>query len=350
LDFAKKNLAESPTRRECQKIILKMNKIKTFFPFIIFLSIALGVLLGTFLNIPIPEQIGSRNAHKNKLNKLISFIDNEYVDKVDTDSIVDLACSNILKKLDPHSVYVPPAEQEGLAESMKGGFVGIGINFYMYRDSLVVISPLENGPSAKAGILAGDRILLANKVKLFGRKLPSDSVFGNLKGTEGSLIDLTIYRKTTQKTLSLKLKRSVIPIKSVDVGMMINPKTGYIKVNRFAETTFAEFKKTLTDLKAQGMQELVIDLRENGGGYMEEAVQMADEFLKKDELVVFTKNKNGRIDKSFATEKGDFEHGKLYVLIDENSASASEIFAGAIQDNVLLLDDDRLVKDWCNEK
>ncbi len=310
-----------------------MNKVQKFFPFVIFLSIALGVLLGVFLNFPMPEKIGSKNAHKNKLNKLISFIDNEYVDRVDTDSIVDLACSNILEKLDPHSVYVPAAEQQGLSESMKGDFVGIGINFYMYKDSLAVISPLANGPSAKVGILAGDRILQANKTKLFGRKLPSDSVFGNLKGAEGTLIDLMVYRKTTKKTFKVQLRRSIIPIKSVDVSMMINQKTGYIKVNRFAETTFAEFEKALVNLKKQGMKQLVVDLRENGGGYMEEAVEMADEFLKKDALVVFTKNKNGRIDKSFATEKGNFEDGKLFVLIDENSASASEIFAGAIQDN-----------------
>ena len=297
------------------------------------MSIALGVTVGGLLNYPVPVALNTKNSHKNKLNKLIAFIDNEYVDAVDTDSIVDLALGNILEKLDPHSVYIPKEEQNGIAESMKGDFVGVGINFYMYNDSLAVINTIKNGPSEKAGVLAGDRILYAGKSKIYGRKLPSDSLYRYLKGTENSDLQLTVFRKSQGKTIKLNLKRAVVPIKSVDIGLMVAPKTGYIKINRFAETTFNEFTKALLELKKQNLQTLIIDVRENGGGYMEQAISIADELLAKDKLVVFTKNKKGRIDRSFATEKGNFETGKVYILIDENSASASEILAGAVQDN-----------------
>ena len=310
-----------------------MKNNSKFVPLFVFMSMALGVTIGGLLNYTAPVAITTKNAHKNKLNKLIAFIDSEYVDAVDTDSIVDLALGNILDKLDPHSVYIPKEEQSNIAESMKGDFVGVGINFYMYNDSLAVINTIENGPSQKAGILAGDRILFAGKSKIYGRKLPSDSLYRYLKGAEDSDLQLTIFRKSQGKTLSLNLKRAVVPIKSVDIGLMITPKTGYIKINRFAETTYDEFMFALLDLKKQGMKTLLIDVRENGGGYMEQATAIADELLSKDKLVVFTKNKKGRIDRSFATEKGNFETGNVLVLIDENSASASEILAGAVQDN-----------------
>jgi carboxyl-terminal processing protease len=304
-----------------------------YLPILFFATLAVGVLLGGLLNFPKEKTYYSKNNYKNKLNQLIDFIDNEYVDSIDTDSIVALTVNNILEKLDPHSVYIPPSEQVSVAESMKGDFVGIGVNFYMYKDSVAVIKPLENGPSEKAGIKAGDRILYADNYKLFGRKLPTDSLFSKLKGEAGSEVELTIYRKSENKKLKFKLNRDVVPIKSVDVSIMVNSNTGYIKINRFAETTYREFKSSLQKLQKQGAKSLIIDLRNNGGGYMEMAVEIADEFLKDKQLIVFTKNKKGNIDKTFATEKGSFETGKVTVLIDENSASASEILAGAIQDN-----------------
>ena len=308
------------------------NSIK-YLPIIIFLAFSIGILLGGFLNFPSDKSVYSKNNYKNKLNKLIDFIDNEYVDSIDTDSIVTLTVNNILEKLDPHSVYIPPSEQLSVAESMKGDFVGIGVNFYMYNDTVAVIKPLENGPSERAGIKAGDRILYVNNYKLFGRKLPTDSLFSKLKGEEGSEIELTVYRKSEHKRLKFKFNRAVVPIKSVDVGIMVNATTGYIKINRFAETTYHEFKATLQKLQKKGAKSLIIDLRNNGGGYMEMAAEIADEFLKDGQLIVFTKNKKGKIDETFATERGSFETGKVTILIDESSASASEILAGAIQDN-----------------
>jgi carboxyl-terminal processing protease len=310
-----------------------MNRKYIYITILFFFTLALGVLLGGFLNFPVEKPLLAKTASKNKLNKLIDFIDSEYVDEVNTDSIVDIAVNNILDKLDPHSVYVPPSEQLDVAESMKGDFVGIGVNFYMYKDTVAVIKPLENGPSAKAGIKPGDRILYADNYKLFGRKLPTDSLFSKLKGVEGSPIELTIYRNSEHKKLKIKLNRDVVPIRSVDVAVMVNPATGYIKINRFAETTYREFASGLQKIKSLGAKSVIIDVRENGGGYMEMAAQIADEFLKDKQLIVFLKNKKGRIDKTFATKKGAFESGKVAVLIDENSASASEILAGAIQDN-----------------
>lgn len=305
----------------------------TYLIIVVTLALAIGVLLGGFLNFPVEKPSFAKQNYKSKLNRLLDFIDNEYVDNVNTDSIVELTVNNILGQLDPHSVYIPPSEQTAEAESMRGDFVGIGINFYMYKDSVAVIKPLENGPSERAGIKPGDRILYANNDKLFGRNLPSDSLFNKLRGVSGSEVSLTVYRKSEKRKFKVKLKRGTIPINSVDAAVLIDKTTGYIKINRFAETTYDEFQHGLTKLRNSGMKTLVIDLRDNGGGYMEMAAEIADELLKDKELIVFTKNKKGRVDKTFATQRGDFEQGSVYVLINENSASASEILAGAVQDN-----------------
>lgn len=310
---------------------MKINKI--YLPLLIFSCIAIGIVVGGFLNFPIQKPTFAKNNYKTKLNKLIEFIDTEYVDDVKTDSIVDLTVNSILGKLDPHSVYVPPSEQSAIAESMKGDFVGIGVNFYTFKDTIAIVKPIENSPAEKAGIKAGDRILFANNIKLFGKKLATDTLFNKLRGKINSDVLLTIYRKSEHKTFKVNVKRNTIPIKSVDVAMLLNKTLGYIKINRFAETTFDEFHKGLLDLKQKGMNSLVIDLRENGGGFLEIAVQIADDLLKDKDLIVVTKNKKGTEEKTFATREGDFETGKVTILIDKNSASASEILAGAIQDN-----------------
>ncbi|WP_291132440.1 S41 family peptidase [Flavobacterium sp. UBA7682] len=309
-----------------------MKSKEKYLPLLLFSCVALGIIIGGMLNFP-KRTLSKQNASKAKIERLIDFINEEYVDDVNSDSIVDLTVNSILANLDPHSVYIPPSEQSSEAELMKGDFVGIGVNFYMFNDTVTIVKPLENGPAEKAGILAGDRILYADKDKLFGRKLPTDSLFNKLKGEEGSSVLLTIYRKSANKKLKIPVIRDVVPIKSVDTYLKLNATTGYIKINRFAENTYDEFRLGLEQLKKQGMKTLVIDLRDNGGGYLEKAVEIADELLKDKELIVFTKNKRGEINKTFATEEGIFETGSVYVLIDENSASASEILAGAIQDN-----------------
>ena len=309
-----------------------MKRQYKYFPIYLFATLALGVALGTMLNFPVTNLSSSKNP-TNKLNQLINLIDTEYVDVVNTDSIVDIAVNDILEQLDPHSIYIAKDELEGVTQSMKGDFVGIGINFYMHKDTLSVINVVENGPSERAGLKSGDKILFADKTKLFGRKLPTDSLFSKLKGEKGSEVQLTIFRKISNKKIKLTVTRDVVPLKSVDVGLMVDKKVGYIKINRFSDTTYDEFYKELLLLKKQNAQTIVIDLRNNGGGYLEKAVEIADEFLPKGELIVFTKNRKGRVDKTFATSKGSFEKGKVVILVNENSASASEILAGAIQDN-----------------
>src|SRR5574343_753455 len=310
---------------------MKMNKV--YFPIVIAVAIAIGLLLGSKLNSSTDNSLFSRNSNKNKLNKLIDFIEKEYVDSLNTDSIVDLTVNGILEKLDPHSVYIPKSDLDAITQSMRGDFVGIGVNFYMYNDSLAVIKPIAFGPSEKVGIKAGDRILFADRLQLYNKKISTDSLFTILKGEQGSTIKLTVFRKSENKKFAVNVKRDVIPIKSVDIATMVSKTAGYIKVNRFAETTYDEFFKGLSQLKKQGAKEIIIDLRDNGGGYLETAVTIADEFLKNKELIVKTKNKKGKVDNKIDNEKGIFEKGKDTILINENTASASEILAGAIQDN-----------------
>jgi carboxyl-terminal processing protease len=310
-----------------------MQKVKILLPIALFFMLALGFVLGSkFQYTNSPAGIG-QSAAKNKLNTLLELIETEYVDQIETDSLVDDAVNAILAHLDPHSTYIPSSDQAELAENMKGNFVGIGVNFYMYKDSVAVISPLPKSPAQKAGILAGDRILYAGKTKLFGRKLPSDSLFAHLKGEVGTAVQLTLYRKSENRIFKTKLLRERVPIKSVDVAVLVEPKIGYIKINRFAETTYAEFSRGLQKLKKQGATTLILDVRANGGGYMEMATQIADDFLKNGQKIVLLKNRKGPLEKTVATEKGSFESGKVLILQDENSASASEILAGAIQDN-----------------
>jgi len=309
-----------------------MKSKEKYLPILLFSCVALGVMIGGMLNFP-KGNFNSKNSHQAKINKLINFINSEYVDDVNSDSIVDLTVNSILEKLDPHSVYLPASEQSTEAEIMKGDFVGIGINFYIYNDTVAVVNTIPNGPAEKSGILAGDRILFAGKTKLFGKKVSTEMLYNQLRGEAGSKVNLTVFRKSSSKKLSIPVTRNTIPIKSVDVALMLNSKTGYIKIERFAENTASEFNQSLERLKKNGAVNVVIDLRGNGGGFLESAVAIADEFLPEDELIVFTKNKRGYTDKTYATEEGIFEKGKVYILIDENSASASEILAGAIQDN-----------------
>jgi len=307
---------------------------KTYWPLVLFSAIALGVWVGgSITNYTHSGSPVTGTGYKTKIHKLIDFIEREYVDDINTDSIVDVTVSEILERLDPHSVYIAPNEFNQVAETMRGDFVGIGVNFYMYKDTVAIIKPVSGGPSEKAGMKSGDRILFADTHQLFGKNLPTDSLYGKLKGQVGSEVTLTLFRKSENKKWKVKLRRDVIPIKSVDVALMISQDIGYIKINRFAETTYKEFQKGLKKLIDEGAQSIVIDVRDNGGGYLDKAVQIADEFLGSEAIVVFTKNKKGRMDKTKATVKGSFEKGKVVVLINENSASASEILAGAIQDN-----------------
>ncbi len=311
-----------------------MGNIKKYLPLFIGIATAAGVFIGSKLNFnDSTEKIFATNSKKDKLNRLIDYIDYEYVDDVNTDSIVDVTVNGILENLDPHSVYIPKKEYAHTADDMRGAFIGIGVSFYLYRDSIAVIRPITGGPAEKAGIRSGDRIIYANGQKLFGDLADRDSITNYLKGEANSRVDLQVYRPSQKKILDVKLRRKPVPIISVDAAYKLTDDLGYIKLNRFSETTFKEFKEALDKLKNEHITKLVLDLRNNPGGYISTAERVVDEFLENNKLVLITKNKSGDINKTYATRRGDFEHGKLYVLINENSASASEIVAGALQDN-----------------
>ncbi len=309
-------------------------KYNFLWPTIIATALAIGIFIGGKLHFSdTPEQLFTTNSKKDKLNRLIDYIDYEYVDEIDTDSIVDVTVNNILDKLDPHSVYIPKQEMDRVTENMKGDFVGIGIVFYTIRDTISVVRTTKDGPSFLKGIQPGDRILMADNDTLYGKRISDEDIIAKLKGKQGSSVKLKVYRKTEDKTFTAIVKRGRIPIKSVEAHYMLTADMGYIKVNRFAESTFKEFKAALADLEKAGATKLTLDLRDNPGGYLGIAEQMADEFLKDGRLILFTKNKKGKVNKTYATKKGSFEDKPVYVLINERSASASEIIAGALQDN-----------------
>ncbi len=309
-------------------------KYNYILPTLLAFAIALGIFIGGKLHFnDSPEKLFSTNSKKDKLNRLIDYIDYEYVDEIDTDSIVDVTVNNILGKLDPHSVYIPKSEMQHVAESMKGDFAGIGISFNKFRDTITVVRTIENGPSYKKGIKPGDKILMADRDTLYGKRLPNSTLVGKLKGETGTKVVLKVYRKSENRTFDVTVRRDMVPIRSVDAKYMLTKDIGYIKINRFAESTFNEFRKSLYLLQKRGAQKLVLDLRDNPGGYLGIAEKLADEFLEDGKLILFTKNKKGKIKKAYATDKGNFEGKPIYVLINERSASASEIIAGALQDN-----------------
>lgn len=307
---------------------------KKYLPLLLGIACAIGIILGAKLNFSgYSSGVLSSNKKKEKLARLIDYIEYEYVDDVNVDSIVEVTVNGILKDLDPHSVYISPQEYASLSESMQGDFVGIGVSFYNINDTIAVIQTLEGGPSEKVGIQGGDRILYANGEPLFNKNISNDSLTYHLKGEENSEVELKVYRKGEPDLLEFNVRRGRVPLKSVDAAYMLTEDLGYIKINRFAESTYAEFKRSLEKLKKEGAKEIALDLRNNPGGYLGEATKIADEFLEDDKLILLTRNKKGAVEKTFATGKGGFEKGKVYVLINENSASASEIVAGALQDN-----------------
>lgn len=311
-----------------------MSKTKKYIPLIIGTAIAIGVFIGGKLNFTdTSDRLFTTNSKKDKLNRLIDYIDYEYVDDINTDSIVDVTVNGILDNLDPHSTYIPKKDLAQVTENMRGDFVGIGINYYPYKDTIAVIRPTEGGPSKCAGIIGGDRIIMADGDSISGKNFNSKIISSKLKGEKNSKVALKIYRPETKAFLDITVKRNTIPIKSVEASYMLTDNLGYIKINRFAESTFAEFKRALDVLQDNGATKLALDLRDNPGGFLGIAEQIVDEFLEDDKLILFTKNKKGRIEKTFATKRGDFEEGEVYILINENSASASEVIAGALQDN-----------------
>ncbi|MBF9255512.1 S41 family peptidase [Pontibacter sp. 172403-2] len=303
-------------------------------PIFIALALVAGVLIGATTFSPSANNPQDTARSYLKYREILSYIDRDYVDTVNIEELSDYAITKMLEKLDPHTAYIPADELAMARSQLEGDFEGIGVEFNIFQDTIYVITPLSGGPSEAAGIQAGDKIVKVDGRNVAGIGITNEGVFKHLRGKKGSEVNLEILRKGSSKPLNFTLERSKIPTTSVDVSYMVDNKTGYIKVSRFSSDTFEEFKQALTKLKKKGLQQLILDLRGNPGGYMDHATRMADEFISGDKMIVYTDGKGDKYDsRTNARTKGDFENGPLIVLIDEGSASASEILAGALQDN-----------------
>lgn len=274
----------------------------------------------------------TRNDAIVKLDKLLTIINYAYVDKVDNEKIAEDAIVGILKELDPHSVYIPEKELKQMNEPLEGNFEGIGIQFNILKDTITVVSPISGGPSEKLGIQSGDKIIKVEGETVAGTGIKNSDVQRLLRGKKGTIVNVEIKRNGSKKLLPFAITRDKIPIYSIDASYMATPEIAYIKVNRFARTTMNEFEQALDTLKQNGAKSLILDLRGNGGGYLQTAFLLADEFLGQGKMIVYTEGERQSKEEYKARAGGSFETGKVAVLIDEGSASASEIVAGAIQD------------------
>ena len=267
-----------------------------------------------------------------KFNALLYYVNQIYVEDVDSEALVEAAIVGMLEEMDPHSVYIPADELKAADEPLNGNFEGVGIQFNIFKDTIMVVSPISGGPSEKLGIMSGDRIVTVDGEVVAGTGVTNKDVQRLLKGPKGTKVTVGIKRSGERKLLDFEIIRDKIPIFSVDASYMVAPGIGYIKVNRFAKTTMAEMYEALAKLRTQGMDDLILDLQGNGGGMLRTAIQMADEFLSEDKLLVYTEGRAFPRENTKARIPGRFEKGRLVVLIDQGSASASEIVSGAIQD------------------
>lgn len=305
---------------------------KNLTPLIISASIVLGMCIGVFYSNHFSgNRLNIINTGSNKLNYLLQLIDNNYVDTVNINDLVENAMPQILSELDPHSAYIPAKDAEEASEDLKGSFSGIGVTFSMIKDTAQVMSVIHGGPAEEVGVQAGDRIIKADGISLV--KMDNNEIVKHLKGEKGSKVKLTIKRQGQEREKNITVIRGDIPLKSIDVAYHADKNIGYIKVKKFGEQTYGEFLTSLASLNMNGMKELIIDLRGNVGGYMHIAIQMVNEFLPEGNLIVYTQGRKSNRENFFATGRGTFLKMPIVVLIDEMSASASEIFAGAIQDN-----------------
>lgn len=267
-----------------------------------------------------------------KFTSLLYMINNFYVDTLDMSEITEMAIVQTLKELDPHSSYIPKSEVEKANEPLEGSFEGVGLTFQIYKDTILVVSPVPGGPSEKVGVLAGDKIITVDGEDAFGEKINNKWVMDHLRGKKGTEVIVGIYRKGAKKVMDYEIVRDKIPLNSLDAYFMLDDETGYIKLSRFARTSQDEFREALASLKNEGMQNLVFDLRGNSGGYLGTAMTISDEFIAQGKSIVYTEGIHSARQDLDATSEGEFEDGKLVVLINEGSASASEIVSGAVQD------------------
>ncbi len=310
----------------------KNSKFQLLLPLIFALVLASGIFIGKTIS---SSQTGIHNILpvSNKLNMLINTISTEYVDSVDKNAMIEKAIKSVVADLDPHTSYLSAQNIAKLNENLKGNFYGIGVQFNVLKDTILILHTVKNGPSDKAGILAGDKIVTVNDSLFAGNGLTNEKIMKYLKGERGTSVKVGIKRHGKSEILNFNIIRDKIPINSIDVAYMINEEIGYIKVNRFSETTHNDLSAALKKLKRQGMNKLILDLRYNGGGYLTAAVKIADEFLPEKKLIVYTQGRASKRKDYRSTPNGLFEQGELVILINSWSASASEVVSGAIQDN-----------------
>jgi len=314
-----------------------MNKKNFFLVLIIFLSILSGLFLGNILsnrsNGLAFSGILSRSRAHNKVDELLSVVNSQYVDSVDMKEINEELMSDLVSKLDPHSVYIPASDLENVNSELEGSFSGIGVQFNIQNDTVMIVSVISGGPSEKVGLLAGDRIVKVNDTVFVGKAMTNEKVMKKLRGPINTKVKLDIRRHGTREILKYTITRGDIPVNTVDIAYMIEPHVGFIKVNKFGATTYTEFLNAIASLRNQGAKKYIIDLRENSGGFMEQAINMVNEFLPAGRMIVYSQGKSYPRFEAKSDGKGSCIKLPIVVLIDEFSASASEIFSGAIQDN-----------------
>lgn len=309
-----------------------------FMPLLLALAVIFGMFLGRNLNLkatggPSQSIFNPKNKSSEKIEEVLSLIKDEYVDTVNMDKLTESAIVAVLEQLDPHSSYIPPVNLQAYNEDLEGNFEGIGVEFNLVKDTIVVVSAISGGPSEAVGIRAGDRIVNIDGENVAGKNFTNEDVIKRLRGKKGTKVDVKVSRKGVNELLPFTIKRDKIPLYSVDASYLVQPDIGYIKINRFAESTYDEFMDAMHKLKDEGMKKLILDLRGNPGGYLNSATDIADEFLSNKKMIVYTEGKARKRRNYYATANGDFEKQPLVVLVDEGSASASEIVSGAVQDN-----------------
>ena len=312
---------------------MENKKIPIYLPIVLALVLVGGMFLGAKLSNNLSGGILQGAKGNNKVDNLINYINENYVDTINRNKLYQQAIEGMLQSLDPHSSYIPAEDFSEVNDPMMGSFEGIGVEFRIEKDTVVIVNTIGGGPSARVGIKGGDRIVKAVGKVVAGKKITNPQVMKLLKGKKGTKVNISIFRRGTKGLIDFTIIRDQIPINSVDIAYMVAPGIGYIKLNKFAESTIDEFDQSLVKLQRLGMNKLILDLRGNPGGIMQAAIHIADQFLSNGKLIVYTKGSHREKESSFAKGNGLFEKQPLAILIDEGSASASEILAGAIQDN-----------------
>lgn len=315
-----------------------MNK-RISIPLLFAFGVIAGVLIGKILtersyrNLLAPSNAQLQQTQQGKIDAILRWVDKKYVDTLSYDSLVEKSIPKIMTNLDPHSTYIPASELQSVNEELEGSFSGIGVQFNIQHDTIMVVGVISGGPSEKKGIRPGDRIVTVNDTLFVGKSISNEKVMKKLRGPKGSEVAVGIKRNGVKELLPFTIVRGEIPITSIDAFYMIRPNTGYVRVNRFGATTYQEFLKAITTMKGEGAEQFIVDLRGNSGGFLDQVFMMVNEFLEANDMIVYTQGKASPLQNYKADGKGRFKTSRVTVLIDEWSASASEIFAGAIQDN-----------------